>query len=471
MQRPKIVIIGAGSFFFGRPVIWNMATSKILRQGTLALVDTDPAVLKTMMTLARRVFDATETPAQLIGSTDRREVLQDADFVVLTFSERNAHYRGVDCAISQKHGIRMCSGDTIGPGGIFRALREVPRALDMARDTEKLAPYAWMINFVNPTSVLGIALMRYANVRSFAICDGLHEPHCRLRTLKAVGLLDQDAEQVPPEMEARLDLRVAGVNHFTWMTRFTYNGRDMMPVWRERLAEWAESEREQHRKLTDGQVGSDNNAHAKARFNNVYSLQLMDIFGSYPDRIGHTKEYVPYFQSYGTAPVDPEPIMVFDAVERAQNMAVRWAETEQFARGGKSVDEFMSNGRSDHATDIIESMWGGLGKPFYVNTANRNAVTNMADDAFLELRCDLDLHGPRPQPVGKMPCGLLGLQQQVLDTHELTAQAAVTCDRDLLLRAMMTDPIVNNIADAEAIVKDLLEAECDILPDGWYENK
>ena len=121
----------------------------------------------------------------------------------------------------------------------------------------------------------------------------------------------------------------------------------------------------------------------------------------------------------------------------------------------------------DSATDIIESMWGGLGKKFYINSANRGAVANLPDDAFLELRCELDMQGPRPLPAGEMPRGLLGLTHQVLDTHELTVEAAVSCDRKLLLRALATDPIVNNLGDARNIMNELLEAERDHLPAGW----
>ncbi len=190
MRGPKVVVIGAGSYFFGKPVIHKMATSPVMAEGTLALVDTNPQTLSTMMKLARRVFKETKCGVKVIGSTDRRKVMKDADFVVLTFSERNAHYRGVDTEIAMKHGIRMCSSDTIGPGGIFRALREVPRALDMARDAARLCPDAWVINFVNPTSVMGMALGRFApEVNSFALCDGHHEPHCTLNYLKGVGIL------------------------------------------------------------------------------------------------------------------------------------------------------------------------------------------------------------------------------------------------------------------------------------------
>lgn len=466
MQSPKIVVIGAGSYFFGRPAIWNMVTSEILREGTLALVDTDEEVLATMMGIARRAIDHAGTKTALEGSTDRRAVLAGADFVLLSFSNRNAYYRGVDCEISAKHGIRMCSGDTIGPGGVFRALREVPKALAMARDVEELAADAWLINFVNPTSVLGIALMRHSPIKSFALCDGQHEPHNRVRILKQASLLPDDATVIPPEVEQKLTLNIIGVNHFSWMTEFRYDGVDMMPKWREIIA--AQSKEELSQAKHGGRT-SDDNAYSKAKFNSTYALRLMDVFGAYPRQIGHTKEYVPFFQGYGAAAVEPEPITIFDATERQAKMDEFMKVNRQYASGERPIEEFFAGGKGDHATDIIESMWGGLGKAFYVNTANRGAVSNMADDAFLELRSHLDMNGPVPIPAGAMPRGILGMQQQVLDTHELTAEAAITCDRGVLLRALAADPIVNNLVDAEAVIDDLLEAERPELPAGWYE--
>lgn len=458
MAGPKIVVIGAGSYFFGRPVIWNMAHSEILREGTLSLVDTDPKVLKTMMDLAGKVFEHTGVPTRLEGSTDRREVLADADFVVLSFSNRNTHFRRMDCQISAKHGVRMCSGDTIGPGGVFRALREVPHALAMAKDTAELAPNAWLINFVNPTSVFGMALQRYAReIRSFALCDGHHEPYNTLHWCRHVGILPEDAPCVPPEVRNKLDLKIGGVNHNTWMVRFRYDGKDYMPVVREKLAENAVKDRK------------DPNVKAKPRLNQVYALHLMDTYGIFPTAISHTKEYVPFFQGYSTAPIDPEPIAIFDADIREQEMAESWKKNEQYVSGEQPITQFIEDGRGDHATDIIESMWGNLGKSFYINSPNRGAITNLPDDAFVELRSDVDMNGPRPQPFGEFPRGVLALQHQTLDTHELTAEAAVTCDRDILLRALATDPIINSLDDAKNIMHDALEAQRDVLPQGWFK--
>jgi alpha-galactosidase/6-phospho-beta-glucosidase family protein len=457
-QGPKVVIIGAGSYFFGKTAIWNIVTSEHLKHGTLALVDTNPVTLQVMVALAERAIKATGAPTKLISSVDRKTVMADADFVVLTFSEKNAYYRGIDTRITAKYGIRMCSSDTIGPGGIFRALREIPHVLAVADDVKLLAPNAWVINFINPTAVIGIALMRYApEIKSFALCDGNHLPNMRTIYLSMAGIIPADTKVIPPAIDQKLDLRIAGVNHCTWVTECKYDGKDIMPKIREALAVQAEQE------WLDGP-----HKKSKPRLNKNYALQLFDLYGAYPTAISHTKEYVPFFQGSGVTPNEPEPITIFDAYNRADEMQTAWAETVKLSSGETPIQDFIDNGYPDHATDIIESMWGNLNKPFFINTANRNAVTNMPDDAVLELKCDLDMNGPRPQNFGVMPRGLLGLQMQVLDTHELTAEAAVTFDHKTLLQAMCTDPLVTNIGDAKNIIKELLEIEKPDLPRQWY---
>jgi alpha-galactosidase len=126
MSSPKIVVIGAGSLFFGRKLVWSMNKMEGLTEGHLALVDTDPDHLRLMESLAQRSRRESGAKFHLSATTDFREALPGADFVILSFSHRNAHYRGVDCTVSAENGIRMCSGDTIGPGGLFRAMRELP---------------------------------------------------------------------------------------------------------------------------------------------------------------------------------------------------------------------------------------------------------------------------------------------------------------------------------------------------------
>jgi alpha-galactosidase len=454
LQRPKIVIVGAGSMYFGRQAIKAVLTSPVLRGGTLALVDTHAPTLDRMLRLAQMARENAKAPTEVVGSTDRREVLASADFVVLTFANDGIRWRGVDTEIAAKHGVRMCSSDTIGPGGIFRTLREAHEILAVARDVERLAPSAWLINYINPTACNGILLMRHApKVRSFALCDGLHEPHLRRRLLTQVGLLAEG--RTDPELEAAADIRIAGVNHFTWMTTFAVQERDYLPAYLRYITEHAADE--------------DSQAHSKQRFNGRYRLELAEVFGTIPMCIAHTKEYVPYYQGYSKNAVGLPPIDLFDAPARARKREEVFQVIDDRLVGRLGMDDFLSGTPADHATDVIESMWGGLDKPFYVNQPNRGAVTNLPADAYLELRSTVDMNGPRPEPFGDLPRGVLAMTHQVLDTHELTVEAAVTCDRKLLRRAMLTDPIVNSVPDADAIIADLLAAERETLPAGWFD--
>ena len=459
VKGPKIVVIGAGSYFFGKPVIYNAITSPILRNGTLALVDTNPAVLDTMMKLANRAKEHKNSPLTVIGSTDRTEVMKDADFVVLSFSFRNSYYRGLDTRISKKYGITMCSSDTIGPGGAFRTLRELPEILRIADDVRKLCPNAWLINFVNPTSTLGIGLMRYApDVKSFALCDGNHMPYCLRWPLEHTGII-KPGEEPTPEMLAKTSMTVAGVNHCTWILKCSYDGKDLMPGLKEFTKRAAKKEYE---KVP--------NPKAKPRLGENYRMVLTDLYDAFPTAISHTKEYVPFFQGTGVMPEAPEPLIPFDGYNRQEEMDNAWAATEKLANGETPIEEFFANGRGDHATDIIESMWGNLGKKFYINCANRGAVPNLPDDAFLELLCELDMEkGPQPLPACEMPRGLWSLTCRVLDTHELTAQAAVECDRHILLQALATDPLTTNLEDIKMIINELLEEEREHLDEKWFK--
>ena len=455
-QQPKVVVIGAGSLFFGRQAIWQMAHSPYLNTGTLALVDIDPARLEKMGALAEKVVAETGVDLRIEATTDWRDALPGAMFVVLSFALDTVRYRGLDCQISARYGIRMCSGDTIGPGGIFRAMRELPVIQDCAADIERYCPEAWVINYINPSAVNGIALARYRpGLKSFALCDSLHMPHVKARYAARAGII-ADANDWSDERDAEFDLRIAGVNHFTWMLRAEWRGRDVSGRIAESLGRSAATE----------DLGGDQGA--KARHNDAIAWQLYQVFGYVPTCVAHTKEYLRFYQGHGRLPGAIPPLSIWETDARYARHERMWRQVDDFNSGAAPISAFMQTLGPDHATDIIENMVGGLGQPFYVNTPNRGAVSNMADDAFLELLCDIDMEGPRPRPVGEMPRGLRGLNELVLDTHELTAEAIVKADFGLLRRALMTDPLTNSIADADAILSDLLAAERDVLPDHWY---
>jgi alpha-galactosidase len=458
MPSPNVTLIGAGSLFFGRKAIWQMVHSPHLREGTLALVDTDAERLDKMKRLAEKVVAHHGVPLTIEASTDRREVLPGSDFVVLSFAHRNAHYRGVDCQVSEKYGIRMCSGDTIGPGGILRSMRELPEALRVAEDIRELAPNAWMVNYINPTSVLGIAIKRnFPDLKSFALCDAQHT--LKMQYAKLVGII-QSREEWTPEHDAEFELLTAGVNHFTWMLKAEYRGKNMIPDMVTAL-ERRSAEEKNPDENDPAYKGS------KGHLNDHIQLELYRSFGALATVLGHTKEYLRFWQGHGVTEDALPPLMLFDPEARAAWTSSVWERVDAYLSGEVAIEEFDTEFGPDPATDIIESMWGGLGKRFFINTWNNGAVTNMADDAFLELYCDLDMDGPRPLPAGEMPRGVRGLSEQVLDAHELTAEGVVKRDLNLIRRAFLTDPLTNSIADTDALMRELFREEREALEADW----
>lgn len=447
MKHPKVVVLGAGSLFFGRQAIWQMVHSPHLNKGTLSLVDTNADRLNKLVTLAKMVAEENNVPLTIEGSTNRLDVLDGADFVILSFANNTVKYRGIDCEISEKYGIRMCSGDTIGPGGIFRAMRELPEIMACAKDIQEVCPDAWVINYINPSTVHGMALKRYwPKLKSFALCDSHHMPHKKILYAERAGMI-KNASDYSETIDNQFDLKIAGVNHFTWLLKADYQGKDVSPLIAESLRKSGETE------TVGGDVG------AKALFNDAISYQLYEIFGYVPTCTAHTKEYVPYWQGLGTKESIIPPLSIWETEERYERHDEMWQEIDDFLSGKTPIKEYINTYGPDHATDVIESMVSGSGQTFYINTQNNGAVTNMNDDAFLELLCDVSMDGITPLPVGEMPRGIRGLQEVILDTHELTAQAVVENDPIKLRRAMLTDPLIHSIEDADQIIKELLEAE------------
>ncbi len=451
MQHPKVVIVGAGSLFFGRKAIWQMVHSPHLQSGTLALVDIDADRLDKMKRLAEKVRDHHGVPLKIEASTERTDVLEGADYVVLSFADRNAHFRGVDVQTSAKYGIRMCSGDTIGPGGVMRTAREYPQIIAACRDIERLCPDAWIINYINPTAVHGIGMARhFPKLKSFALCDA--QWNLRENYAKLAGVEDDD----------KLTLLSAGPNHFTWVLKAEYDGEDVLPKMVQGIRDRA---REDANKQEQGGTSQ-----AKGFMNNSIAIELYEAFGVLPTVLGHTKEYLRFYQGRTAAGLDRHAALkLFEVPTRIKWTNSVWQRVDEYVSGEKDIADFDTEFGSDPATDVIESMAGGLNKRFFINTMNRGAVPNMSDDAFLELYCDLDAErGPTPLACPAMPRGVRGLCEQVLDTHELTAEAVYQGDRGLLRRAMLTDPLTHSIGDTDALLDELITAEADALPQGAY---
>ena len=452
MKKEKIVIVGAGSLFFGRQVIWAVAHLPGLKDCMLSFVDTDPVHLDRMTRLAQMVLKDTNTVIE--STVNYREALPEADFVVLSFASNNSHFRRIECEVGARYGVRSCSGDTIGPAGIFHALREFPAILDIAHAIESLCPDAWLINYVNPAATMGIGLARHSKVKSFALCNTHHMPAKKESYLKLIG---EDLSRID-----QFDMRIAGVNHFTWMLKAELDGRDILPDIKEAFRRDSAGEKDE--------------GYAKVRFNNYIAAQLADVFGAVPTCPGHTKEYLPYYQGRAAVQEKVPPLAVFDCDEREVWTREMWTEIDAYLSGGKPLSEFHKNMHSDHATDVINTMIVADGRSYFINCVNADCVEdggrpveNLPESAYLELECLVDRNGVKPKKVGEFPLGLRSQQMLILDIHELTIAAMMNKDRNLLVRALSMDPLVNSIATAETLIDEIYQREQAVLPD-WIQS-
>lgn len=329
--------------------------------------------------------------------------------------------------------------------------------MQCAEDITRICPDAIVINYINPTTVNGIALSKYApHLKSFALCDGLHMPFTKMRYAQRIGIINE-LDEYTPEIDKDFDMKMGGVNHFSWIYGATYKGKDVLP-------EIAESIKKESDKFTDG-----GDKGAKAVNNEAIGYELYQIFGAIPCAVSHTKEYLAYWQGKSVTKGSIPDLALWDAENRYERHREMFRQVDSFIEGKRPISEYMTTYGRDHATDIIENIVGNLGKKFFTNSPNRGAVTNMPNDAFLELLCETNYDGAKPLAFGEIPVGIRGLQMRVLDTHELTADAVVLGSYELLRRAMMTDPLITSITDADAIIKELLEAERDQIPAGWYK--
>ena len=213
-------------------------------------------------------------------------------------------------------------------------MREFPVILEIARDIEALCPDAWVVNYVNPRTVHGIGLRRYApQLRSFALCDSLHLPHIKRFSAQFAGIL-QDPEDYTKELDASSDLRIAGVNHFTWLLKADYDGHDVIPAMAEAVRKMAAAE------------GDQDDQGAKSKFNASIAYTLYQAYGYLPMCIAHTKEYVRFWQGLGKTPEPIPPLSLWQTEPRYHQHDAMWNQVAaRYARVGAGYTRADSRGR------------------------------------------------------------------------------------------------------------------------------
>src|SRR5919112_5305057 len=256
----KITFIGAGSLVFTRNLCSDILLTPVLRECTISLMDIDPGRLSQSRDLVQAIIDQRRLKARLEATTDQREAVRDADYVVTTFQEGGLKAYDLDIEIPKRYGVKQCVGDTLGPGGVFRALRTIPVLLGLCRDMDRVAPDALLLNYVNPMAANCWAVDAATARPQIGLCHSVQDTSKMLA--EWVG--------VPYEEVAYL---CAGINHQAFFLRFSRDGEDLYPA----IKEAAQRE------------------DAKSR--EPVRIELMEHFGYFvTESSGHASEYVPYFR-------------------------------------------------------------------------------------------------------------------------------------------------------------------------------
>lgn len=435
MPRTKIVLIGAGSTEFTPGLLADLVGSPTLADSEVALVDIDPWAVETMVGLAHRL--SAERGAHLVvsGATDRREALPGADFVTTTIAVGGARGWETDVRVPEKYGVSQTVGDSVGPGGVFRALRHVPEIVAIANDMEELCPDAWLFNYTNPLSAIVRGVQKSTSIRCIGLCHGV---------LHTRYLVARDLGHDPPDV----NVVFAGVNHLCWLLDVRHRGEDVYPRLREFLAAGLD-------RAVDESI-----ADPYDRFQ-VVSAMLTDLYGLFPspgDR--HVAEFFPWFLKkdgdvlkYGTqAGLD-----MTNGILAAKDTTRERLRAQ--ADGLEPLDpELLDQAREDERLiHIIDAIVNDRRMPeLAVNVRNDGLIANLPPWAVVEVPGQVSGFGVRGIGVGALPDGIAGILRQRIDQQELTVDAALSGDRDLAIQALLADPLMAQVSveDAAAMLDE-----------------
>jgi alpha-galactosidase len=443
----RVVLIGAGSTSFSPSVVADMARNPDLQDATLVLVDVDPAILGVVERIARRIVEANRSGLQIEATTDRREALPGAGFVITTFAVGGATAWDVDVEIPKRYGISMPVGDTVGPGGLSRALRHIPLIVDIARDMERLCPDAHLFNYTNPLTVLVRAARKATSIDAVGLCAGPELTRTQLADFMGIPR---------PELEAH----GAGVNHCFWLFDVRHRGEDVYPRARELAArpDWP------------APPAADTGYHDlwPSQGTKPFVVQLLDKLGYFPgpwDR--HVTEFFPEFFPDGPMADERYGLQSYPVRQIVERKARQREYFDQQADAGNALDAELAHGKVGHSeevVDVIASVVKNRGLRQFGNVPNRGLVPNLPAEAVVEVPLTFGSYGWRATQAGELPAPVLPWLSRRVAAYELTVEAGLTGDRQTALQALLADGWVKDTGTAGRLLDELLRAQARYLP-------
>ena len=428
----KIAMIGAGSLVFCKTLMADFLATPALAGSEYRLMALTHTRLDKMQAFVQRMIKDNGIKATVTATTNRREALQGADYVVVMIQSGGVAEFQQDYEIPMKYGVDQCIADTMGPGGVFRALRHIPNLVDIAKEMRELCPNAILFNYANPMAMCCWALGRMPGLQFVGLCHGVQT------TMDLIG----SYTGVPKD---EIDFVAAGINHMGWFLKLEHKGKDLYPILKKNFEK------------------------PGYYVNEKVRAEVMRHFGYFmTESTGHLSEYLPYFRKNQKA-LDrycDEP--AFGGATGAYYkycamLAEKYAKTDPL-----SIESTKLGPRSaEYCSHIIEAKETGQIFRLNGNIRNDGYITNLPNGCCVEVPIYVDRTGLHPTVVGNLPPQCAALNMTNVLVQGLTVEASFTGDPELVMQAVALDPLTSAVLTLQEIrdmVAEMLVAEQKYLP-------
>ena len=465
-------MVGGGSYQWTPVLGRDLMLHEHLRGSTFMLYDIDPKPLPALQKLMRKIASAAGTGFKVKATTDPSEAFTGADYAILSITTGGYDMMEHDLMIPAEYGIYQTVGDTVGPGGLVRALRNVPVIVEIGRLMEKYCPDAWMLNLTNPMTILTRSFLRETSIKTVGLC---HELFGTMELLLEIFGLENQSNLAGDSLmgvermldaegghlwQREMSIEVGGINHCIWMTKLNVRGEDGFELLHKFLA--APEKFAAKMPPPPGKTKREKGSVALMMQNHQLKLDLFKTYNCLPaagDR--HVAEFYPYLlhnEKYAAERFGFGPYTIaWQRDIRAMFMKwLKWWNTGKMPLNMERSEEL--------ASDIVVALAGGRPVNAIVNRPNLHQIANLKKNAVVESMALVDAGGIHPFAIGNMPPAVSNLLSRHVMNQEMTIDAALNGDRNMALQILLNDPLTRDLDDAAKMLDEMLKATKQYLP-------
>ena len=449
MKGPRIAFMGAGSTMFSKLLMCDIFSHDALKESTIILEDLNEESLDLTYRLANKIIDKFNLPGKILKTTNQKEALRDADFVISMIAVGGSEAWALDKSIPLKYGVDQIVGDTLGPGGLFRALRHIPPLISIVKDMEKLCPDALFLNYANPMAAIMWALNRSSDIKKIGLC---HSVQATTKEIAGyIGATKWENYPITNEdwhefyyrpLPENINFYVAGINHMAWFLKYEVDGVDAYP------------------RIFDAYNDK------KAYEADTVRFELLKNFGYFvTESPHHLSEYLPYFRK-NQKTIDRFMSYTWNALEIVNKKAKGDKISIINQIEGKEEIELQTS--VEYGPEIINSVVTGDPIRINGNVNNSGLITNLLQNCCVEVPCLVDKNGINPCYVGDLPPQLAALNRTNINVQSLMVEAALNKSKKAARHAAMVDPLTSAVLTLDKIsemVDEMFEAEKQWLPE------